>query len=157
MRHKKVQKRLTEADKIYQSALVTKFINSLMKDGKKTVAQKVFYDCFKILESKEKNPLETFEQAIQNVGPKTEVKARRVGGASYQVPTEVRGERRVSLAIRWILEAATARSSKDYHSFSQKLAAEFLDASNNEGAAVKKRDNVLRMADANRAFSHFRF
>jgi small subunit ribosomal protein S7 len=157
MRHKKVQKRPTEIDKIYQSALVTKFINSLMKDGKKTVAQKVFYDSFKILESKQKNPLETFELAIQNVGPKTEVKARRVGGASYQVPTEVRGERRVSLGIRWILEAATARSSKDYHSFSEKLAAEFLDASNNEGAAVKKRDNVLRMADANRAFSHFRF
>lgn len=157
MRHKKVQKRATEIDKIYQSALVTKFINSLMKDGKKTVAQKVFYDSFKILESKEKNPLETFELAIQNVGPKTEVKARRVGGASYQVPTEVRGERRVSLGIRWILEAATARSSKDYRSFSEKLAAEFLDASNNEGAAVKKRDNVLRMADANRAFSHFRF
>ena len=128
-----------------------------MKDGKKTVAQKVFYDAFKILETKEKNPLETFELAIQNVGPKTEVKSRRVGGANYQVPTEVRGERRVSLAIRWILEAATARSSKDYHSFSGKLAAEFLDASNNEGAAVKKRDNVLRMADANRAFSHFRF
>lgn len=157
MRHAKVQKRVTEIDKIYQSALVTKFINSLMKDGKKTVAQKVFYDSFKILESKEKNPLETFELAIQNVGPKTEVKSRRVGGANYQVPTEVRGERRVSLGIRWILEAATARSSKDYHSFSEKLAAEFLDASNNEGAAVKKRDNVLRMADANRAFSHFRF
>ena len=157
MRHKKVQKRQTEIDKIYQSALVTKFINSLMKDGKKTVAQKVFYDSFKLLEAKGKNPLEIFELAIQNVGPKTEVKSRRVGGASYQVPTEVRGERRISLAIRWILEAATARSSKDYHSFSEKLAAEFLDASNNEGAAVKKRDNVLRMADANRAFSHFRF
>jgi small subunit ribosomal protein S7 len=157
MRHKKVQKRETEIDKLYQSALVTKFINNLMKDGKKTVAQKVFYDSFKILETKEKNPLETFELAIQNVGPKTEVKSRRVGGANYQVPTEVRGERRVSLAIRWILEAATARPSKDYHSFSEKLAAEFLDASNNEGAAVKKRDNVLRMADANRAFSHFRF
>jgi small subunit ribosomal protein S7 len=157
MRHKKVQKRAVEADKIYQNALVTKFINNLMKDGKKTVAQKVFYDSFKILESKQKNPLETFETAIQNVGPKTEVKSRRVGGANYQVPTEVRGERRISLSIRWILEAATARSSKDYHSFSEKLAAEFLDASNNEGAAVKKRDNVLRMAEANRAFGHFRF
>lgn len=157
MRHKKVQKRAVEVDKIYQNALVTKFINNLMKDGKKTVAQKVFYDSFKILESKGKNPLETFEQAVQNVGPKTEVKSRRVGGANYQVPTEVRGERRISLAIRWILEAATARSSKDYRSFSEKLAAEFLDASENAGAAVKKRDNVLRMADANRAFSHFRF
>jgi len=157
MRHKKVQKREVEVDKIYQNALVTKFINNLMKDGKKTVAQKVFYDSFKILESKEKNPLEIFELAVQNVGPKTEVKSRRVGGANYQVPTEVRGERRVSLAIRWILEAATARPSKDFRSFSEKLAAEFLDASENAGAAVKKRDNVLRMADANRAFSHFRF
>lgn len=157
MRHKKVQKRAVEVDKIYQNALVTKFINNLMKDGKKTVAQKVFYDSFKILESKDKNPLETFELAIQNVGPKTEVKSRRVGGANYQVPTEVRGERRVSLAIRWILEAATARPSKDFRSFSEKLAAEFLDASENAGAAVKKRDNVLRMADANRAFGHFRF
>jgi small subunit ribosomal protein S7 len=157
MRHKKVQKRQAEIDKLYQSTLVTKFINNLMKDGKKTVAQKVFYDSFKLLEAKEKNPLEIFELAIQNVGPKTEVKARRVGGANYQVPQEVRGERKTSLAIRWILEAARARSNKDYHAFSEKLAAEFLDASNNEGAAIKKRDSVLRMADANRAFGHFRF
>ncbi len=128
-----------------------------MKDGKKTVAQKVFYDSFKLLESKGKNPLETFDLAIQNVGPKTEVKARRVGGANYQVPQEVRGERKTSLAIRWILEAAKARSNKDYHTFAEKLAAEFLDASENAGSAVKKRDSVLRMAEANRAFSHFRF
>jgi small subunit ribosomal protein S7 len=157
MRHKKVQKRETETDKIYESAMVTKFINSLMKDGKKTVAQKVFYDSLKILETKGKKPLETFDLAIQNVGPKTEVKSRRVGGANYQVPQEVRGERRVSLAIRWILEAAKARPNKEYHTFAEKLAAEFLDASNNEGSAVKKRDAVLRMAEANRAFSHFRF
>ena len=109
------------------------------------------------MESKEKNPLETFELAIQNVGPKTEVKARRVGGASYQVPTEVRGERRTALAIRWILEAARTRSNKDFRTFEEKLAAEILDASENAGAAIKKRDNVLRMAEANRAFSHFRF
>lgn len=157
MRHKKVQKRPAEIDKLYQSTLVTKFINNLMKDGKKTVAQKVFYDSFKLLESKGKNPLEIFELAIQNVGPKTEVKARRVGGANYQVPQEVRGERKTSLAIRWILEAARARSNKDFHTFPEKLAAEFLDASENAGAAIKKRDSVLRMADANRAFGHFRF
>ncbi len=157
MRHAKVKKRQIENDKIHNSQLVAKFINNIMKDGKKSIAEKIFYDAFKILESKEKNPLEVFENAIANVGPKTEVKARRVGGASYQVPTEVRGERRTSLAIRWIIEAATARSNKDYHGFSEKLAAEFLDASENAGAAVKKRDAVLRMAEANRAFGHFRF
>ena len=157
MRHKKVQKRQIESDKLYNSQLVAKFINDIMKDGKKSVAQKVFYDSFKILESKEKNALEVFETAIANVGPKTEVKSRRVGGANYQVPTEVRGDRRTSLAIRWIVEAARARSNKDYRTFAEKLAAEFLDASANEGAAVKKRDTVLRMAEANRAFSHFRF
>ena len=157
MRHKKVKKRQIEADKIYNSQLVAKFINNIMFDGKKTTAEKVFYDAFKLLESKEKNPLDIFERAILNVGPKTEVKSRRVGGANYQVPTEVRGERKTALAIRWIIEAATARSNKDYHGFAEKLAAEFLDASNNEGAAVKKRDSVLRMAEANRAFGHFRF
>ena len=157
MRHKKVQKRQIENDKLYGNLLVAKFINDIMKDGKKSVAEKVFYDSFKILESKEKNALEVFETAISNVGPKTEVKSRRVGGANYQVPTEVRGDRRTSLAIRWIVEAARARSNKDYKTFSEKLAAEFLDASANEGAAVKKRDTVLRMAEANRAFSHFRF
>lgn len=157
MRHAKVKKRQIEADKIYNSQLVAKFINNIMLDGKKTTAEKVFYDSFEILKGKEKNALEIFEKAILNVGPKTEVKSRRVGGANYQVPTEVRGERKTALAIRWIIEAATARSNKDYHGFAEKLAAEFLDASNNEGAAVKKRDSVLRMAEANRAFGHFRF
>ncbi len=157
MRHKKVKKRQIESDEIYKSTLIAKFINNLMKDGKKSVASKVFYDSFKILETKEKNPNEIFETAVANVGPKIEVKARRVGGASYQVPQEVRGERKTSLAIRWIVEAARARSNKDYRTFAEKLAAEFLDASNNEGAAIKKRDTVIRMAEANRAFSHFRF
>ncbi len=157
MRHKKVKKRQIESDEIYKSTLIAKFINNLMKDGKKSVASKIFYDSFKILETKEKNPNEIFEKAVVNVGPKIEVKARRVGGASYQVPQEVRGERKTSLAIRWIVEAARARSNKDYRTFAEKLAAEFLDASNNEGAAIKKRDTVIRMAEANRAFSHFRF
>lgn len=157
MRHSKVQKRQIDEDKIYQSKLVAKFINRLMKDGKKSVAQKIFYDSFELLAKNASEPLSLFETAINNVGPKTEVKARRVGGASYQVPQEVRGDRRVTLAVRWIIEAARARSSKDYHTFSEKLAAEILDASKNEGAAIKKKDTIHRMAEANRAFSHFRF
>ncbi len=156
MRHAKVKKRQTEEDKVYQSKLVTKFINRMMKDGKKSVAEKAFYDSFELLK-KEGDPLQIFELALNNVGPKIEVKARRVGGASYQVPQDVRGDRRISLAIRWVLEAARARSNKDFHNFSEKLAVEFLEASRNEGAAIKKRDTIHRMAEANRAFSHFRF
>jgi len=157
MRHKKVQKRQITPDKIYQSKMVAKFINNLMKSGKKTVAQKIFYDAMAEIEKKGQNPLETFEKAINNVGPRQEVKAKRIGGASYQVPIEVRGDRKTSLAIRWIIEAAKARSSKDYRGFSAKLAAELMDAVQNLGAAVKKRDTAHRMAEANRAFSHFRF
>jgi len=156
MRHKKVQKRKIEEDKVYQSNLVAKFINRMMKDGKKSIAEKVFYDSFELLK-KDGDPLVLFEAAINNVGPRTEVKAKRVGGANYQVPQEVRGDRRLSLAIRWILEAARARSSRDFHTFPEKLAAEILDATKNEGAAIKKRDSVLRMAEANKAFGHFRF
>lgn len=156
MRHKKAPKRLSEADKVYQSKLVTKFINRLMKDGKKSVAEKVFYDCFELLK-KDGDSLQIFETAINNIGPKVEVKSKRVGGANYQVPQEVRGERRVSLAIRWIIEGAKARSNRDFHTFSEKLAAEILEASKNEGSAAKKRDSIHRMAEANRAFSHFRF
>ncbi len=156
MRHAKVAKRQIKEDKVYQSKLVAKFINRLMKDGKKSVAEKVFYDAFELLK-KEGEPVVIFESAINNVGPKIEVKARRVGGASYQVPQEVRGDRRVSLAIRWIIEAARSRSNSEYHGFNEKLAAEILDANKNEGAAVKKRDTIHRMAEANKAFSHFRF
>ena len=156
MRHKKAPKRIIEEDKVYQSKLVAKFINRMMRDGKKAVAEKSFYQGFELLK-KSGDPLVIFETAINNVGPKIEVKSKRVGGANYQVPLEVRGERKVTLAIRWILEAARARSNKEFHSFAEKLAVEFLEASKNEGAAVKKRDTVLRMAEANRAFSHFRF
>jgi small subunit ribosomal protein S7 len=156
MRHKKVVKRQVEEDKIYQNKLVAKFINRMMKDGKKSVAEKAFYANFELLK-KDGDPLVLFETALNNVGPKIEVKARRVGGASYQVPQEVRGDRRISLSIRWILEAARSRSSRDYHTFAEKLAAEILDATKNEGAAIKKRDSVMRMAEANRAFGHFRF
>jgi small subunit ribosomal protein S7 len=156
MRHAKVEKRETIEDKVYRSKLVAKFINRMMKDGKKTIAEKTFYASFDLLK-KDGDPLVLFETAVNNVGPKTEVKAKRVGGANYQVPQEVRGDRRLSLAIRWILEAARARSSKDFHTFPEKLAAEILDATKNEGAAIKKRDTVLRMAEANKAFGHFRF
>lgn len=156
MRHKKVVKRQVKDDKIYQSKLVTKFINRIMQDGKKSVAEKVFYDSLELLK-KSGEPINIFETAINNVGPKTEVKSRRVGGANYQVPQEVRGDRRITLAIRWIVEAARSKSSKEFHTFAEKLASEILLASKNEGDAVKKRDSVLRMAEANRAFSHFRF
>ena len=142
---------------MFNNKLVTKFINSLMKDGKKTTAQSVFYGAFNIISEKGQNPLETFEKAIQAVGPKIEVKARRVGGASYQVPVEVRGDRKEALAVRWIIEAARNRSNKEYHTFDKKLAAEFLDASEGKGAAIKKKEDTLRVAEANRAFSHFKW
>ncbi len=157
MRHKKANLRETQPDKIYKSRLVTKFINNLMRDGKKTVAQRIFYDSFELLKKQGKDPLEVFEKAVSNVEPRQEVKARRVGGASYQIPIEVRGDRRTSLATRWIIQAATARSSKEFHTFSQKLAAEFLDAWENKGEAIRKKDGMQRMADANRAFAHFRW
>ncbi|MCL5438373.1 MAG: 30S ribosomal protein S7 [Patescibacteria group bacterium] len=157
MRHKKTEKRIIEPDKIYKNRLVAIFINKIMKDGKKTTAEKVFYGSLEKIKQQQKNPVDVFELAIQNVGPKIEVKPRRVGGASYQVPAEVRGDRRVSLAMRWIIAAAKARSSKDYRGFGEKLAAEFLDASQNLGAAIKKRDVVQKQAEANKAFAHFRW
>jgi small subunit ribosomal protein S7 len=157
MRHKKTKKRQIDPDKIYNSRLAAKFINNLMKDGKKTIAQKVFYDALEILKKQEKNPIETFEKAIANIEPRQEVKARRVGGANYQIPIEVRGERKMSLAIRWIIAAAKARSNKEYHTFAEKLAAELLDAMENKGEAIKKKDVMHRMAEANKAFAHFRW
>ncbi|HBB76479.1 MAG: 30S ribosomal protein S7 [Candidatus Levybacteria bacterium RIFOXYA1_FULL_41_10] len=156
MRHKKVAKRQTEGDKIYGSVLVAKFINRMMKDGKKTTSENLFYGAMEILSQKGENALEVFEKAIQNVGPGQEIKARRVGGASYQIPQEVRGDRKTSLAIRWLIEAARKRSNVEYRSFAEKLAAEFNDANQNLGEAVKKRDTAHRMAEANKAFSHFR-
>jgi small subunit ribosomal protein S7 len=128
-----------------------------MHDGKKTVAQAQVYKAFDILKEKGEDPLKTFEKAVANVGPKVEVKARRIGGANYQVPIEVRPERRMGLALRWIIEAARKRSNKEYHTFAEKLAAELLDAIQSQGEAVRKREIALRQAEANRAFSHFRF
>lgn len=157
MRHAKVQKRVTPADKIYNNLMVAKLINGIMKDGKKTVAQARVYNSFTLLAKDEKDPMETFEKALQNIGPKIEVKARRIGGANFQVPTEVRSERRSSLALRWLIDAARKRPSKEYRTFEEKLAAEISAAANNEGEAVRKRDLAMRQADANRAFAHFRW
>jgi len=157
MRHKKAVKRLVEPDKLYNSVAVTRFINRLMKDGKKSIAEKVVYNAFELIKAKGQDPLEVFQKALDTVSPTVEIKARRVGGANYQVPVEVRGERKVALAIRWILEAATGRPNKEFHTFSEKLVAEFEAILMGQGAAIQKRDNVHKQADANRAFAHFRF
>lgn len=150
------KRRKQEADPVFGNILVAKFINNIMQDGKKTVAQRIMYDAFEILK-KEGDPVKLFEQAIDSVGPKVEVKARRIGGAAYQVPSEVRGPRKVALAIRWILEASRKRPTADYKTFAEKLAAELLDATKNAGEAIRKRDVAHRMAEANKAFSHFRW
>ena len=128
-----------------------------MMSGKKTTAQRMIYGAFDIIKEQGKDPVETLEKAIDSVAPKQEVRAKRVGGAAYQVPMEVRGPRKVSLAIRWILEAAKKRPTSEYKTFDKKLAAELLAVLNNEGEAVRKRDTIHKMAEANKAFSHFRF
>jgi small subunit ribosomal protein S7 len=157
MRHKQAPKRDIQGDAVYNNKQIAKFINYLMKDGKKTVAQNVLYSAFDLLTKKELDPIATFEKALNNVGPKQEVKAKRVGGANYQIPMDVRPERRVALAMGWIVDAARKRSNKDFRVFEEKLAAELIDASNEQGEAIKKRDSVLRMAQANRAFGHFKW
>ena len=157
MRAGKVEKRILTPDPLYNSRLVTRFVNRMMYDGKKQLALRLMYKAFEEIEKTGKNPLTTFETAITNVAPKMEVRSRRVGGASYQVPTEVRGDRREALAIRWMLAAARSRSNKEFKSFDKKLAAEFMDAANNQGAAIRKKEDTLRMAEANKAFAHFRW
>lgn len=152
------KKRIIEKDPVYNNLLVAKFINNVMVNGKKTIAQTVMYDAFDFMKEKgEADPVSAFEKAIDTVAPRVEVKARRIGGAAYQVPSEVRGPRRVSLAIRWILAAAKKRPNSEYKKFSQKLGAEILDANKNAGEAIRKRDVAHKMAEANKAFSHFRF
>lgn len=157
MRHAKVQKRQTKPDVIYNNAVITKFINGIMLDGKKSIAQKKFYNAMELIKAKDMDPLETFEKALQNISPKVEVKARRVGGANYQVPIEVRPERRQSLSIRWLLEATRKRPNKEFKTFEEKLAAEILAAANNEGEAMRKKEIMHKQAEANKAFSHFRW
>ena len=142
-------------DPKYGSVLVAKFINCMMRDGKKSVAERIFYQALDIIGQKTgKNPLEVFENAVENVKPVMEVKSRRVGGATYQVPVEVRPERRISLAVKWLIQSARARSEKG---MVNKLANELLDAYNNRGGAIKKKEDTHRMAEANRAFAHYRW
>jgi len=157
MRSGRVTKIILEADPMYGNRLLTRFINRVMKSGKRSVAQEVVYGALNFIKEKGEDPIKVFELAINNVGPKMEVKSRRVGGASYQVPTEVRGDRRVALSMRWIVQFANKRSSKEYKGFAAKLAAELTDAAKGQGEAIKKRDTVQRMADANRAFAHFKW
>ena len=153
MRRKVKNRKQPGPDRVYNSQQVAKFINHVMLDGKKTVAEKIVYGAFDIVKEKTKEePLEVFELALKNVGPLTEVRSRRVGGANYQVPREVRPERRVALAMRWILDTARKGKGTPMH---KRLAEEFILASKNEGEAVKKRENTHKMAEANKAFAHF--
>ena len=149
------EKREVEPDLKYNNVHVSMFVNRLMKDGKKSTARTILYDAFDIIEQRmNREPIEVFEQALDNVMPRVEVRPRRVGGSTYQVPIEVPPNRRVSLGMRWILAAAARRSGR---SMAEKLASELMDAFNNSGAAVKRRDDAHRMAEANRAFAHYRF
>lgn len=153
-RRSKPEKRAIPPDARYNSVQVQNFINRVVERGKKSVATGLVYDAFELIEDRTKrNPLEIFEQAIKNVAPVMEVKPRRVGGATYQIPMEVPPYRRFALASRWILQAAGSRSGK---SFSEKLAGELMDAANNAGTAIRKREETHKMAEANRAFSHYR-
>lgn len=155
MRKRRAEKRILPPDPVYNEVLVTKLINYVMKRGKKNVARKLVYGAFDIIKEKtNKNPLEIFLKAVNNVKPMIEVRSRRIGGATYQVPTEVRPERQMALALRWIINFARDRKDK---SFANKLAAELIAASNNEGAAIKKKEDTHRMAEANKAFAHFKW
>ena len=154
-RRHSAEKREINPDAKYGNLVISKFMNSIMLQGKKSVAESIVYGALETIEAKAKSdPLKVFEQALENVMPSIEVRSRRVGGATYQVPVEVRNERRQALAIRWIISAARARNDK---TMVDRLSAELLDASNNRGAAVKKREDTHRMAEANRAFSHYRW
>ncbi len=155
MRKRRAEKRFIKPDPKYNDVLVAKFINYIMWDGKKTTARKIVYNSFNILEEKTKKPaIEIFKKAVSNVQPYVEVRSRRVGGATYQVPMEVRAERRIALAFRWLKNYSRDRKDK---TMDQKLAAELLAASNGEGGSVKKKDDVHRMAEANKAFAHFKW
>ncbi len=153
MRGKKSVKRKINLEPRYNNPVITKFINYVMRRGKKSVAQSIVYGAFDILKEKlNQDPLDVFDQAIRNVAPLLEVKSRRIGGANYQVPIQVRNERRLILAFRWLIEAAKTKKGKP---MKERLALELIDAYNKQGAAIKKREDVHRMAEANRAFAHF--
>lgn len=149
----KVFKREIQPDIVYDNILVSKFINQVMRRGKKTIAAKIVYRAFELIKTKtKKEPLDVFDGALNNAAPVLEVRAKRVGGATYQVPVEVRGDRKIALAIRWIIAAAKAKKGKP---MAEKLSDELISAYNNEGPAIKKRQDMHRMAEANRAFAHF--
>ena len=155
MRKKRAEKRRLQPDPKFNDVIVSRFINNVMLQGGKNVARNIFYDAMDIIAQKtKKEPIDTFRLALQNVAPVLEVRSRRVGGETYQVPVEVREERRIALAIRWILNYSRARRDKN---MSTRLASELLAAANGEGSSVKKRDDVHRMAEANKAFSHFKW
>ena len=154
-RRREVPERITLPDSKYSNKLISKFIKSMMRDGKKSVAERMLYDALDIIEKKtNESPVKIFEKAIDNVRPLIEVKSRRVGGSTYQVPTEIRPSRRTALGIRWIIGFARKRPEK---SMDRKLAGELLDAANNRGASAKKREDTHKMADANKAFAHYRW
>ena len=154
-RKRVVEKREVFSDPKYKSVLVAKFVNNLMKKGKKSVAQSILYGSFDIISEKTKqDPLAVFQKALENVKPAVEVKSRRVGGSTYQVPTEVRPSRRQALSIRWIINYASERGEK---TMAAKLAGELMDAANSRGASIKKKDDTHRMAEANKAFAHYRW
>jgi small subunit ribosomal protein S7 len=155
MRKKRSQRRLIAPDPKFNDLMVSRFTNSLLKKGKKHLARRILYDAFDMIQERtKKTPLEVFKKAVDNASPLIEVRARRVGGATYQVPTEVRPERRTALAIRWLITNAQERSDK---SMAHKLAAEFIAAAAGEGGAIKKKEDVHRMAEANKAFAHFKW
>ncbi len=154
-RRAKVERRPVPPDPKFHSRTVGRFINKLMTRGKKSVAERVFYDSMDMIETATKRPsIETFETALRNATPQIEVKPRRVGGATYQVPVEIKGERKMALAMRWLIRFARARAG---HTMAEKLAGELRDAANNVGATIKRRDETHKMAEANKAFSHYRW
>ena len=158
MRKAKPKKRILLPDPKFGDVLVTRFVNNLMLDGKKSIAYSIFYDSLEIVGKKmkdaDKSPLEVWKQALENITPQVEVKSKRIGGATFQVPIEVRPERRQTLGLRWLTNYSRARSEK---TMKERLAGELMDACNNTGAAVKKREDTHKMAEANKAFSHFRW
>lgn len=156
-RRKRKTKRDIQPDPIYKNRIVQKIINRSMKDGKKSVAQKQVYNALEIVKKEEEDPIKVLTTALANIKPNMEVRPRRIGGAAYQVPMPVRGSRRETLAIRWLIFAARAKDNAQFKTFADKLSAELLDAAKGEGGAVKKREEMERMAEANRAFAHFRW
>ena len=157
-RTSKTHRRPVEPDPVYNNLLVAKLINRTMREGKKSVAQKQVYKAIELIGNQtQADPLKIFREALDNLKPQMEVRARRVGGAAYQVPTPIRTERKESLAIRWLVTFANKRPNSQYHTFAEKLSAEILDAHKNEGLAIKKKLDTHRMAEANKAFAHFRW